>query len=536
MNDQINKILSDLYGIDPEFKKYEDRLINMISELLSSRPEAEIDDEFVKELRLKVMAEAEAMARPQQPEKAFAFNFMNMNKFAYAAGALAVLILLIIPALLLSRYKADQPLQITLNSGIKELAGNAFGEISADNIALNAADGRGSALKAESSVSQAPAGLGGGGGLAAEGMAKDMMIMPEMINYNYVYKGGDFSLESEKMKVYRRSELGGGQEFAAILSQVGFDLMDLSRFQDAKVTSINLNEEREFGYSVFLNFFDNSLSLYKNWNKWPQDDQPVLYSGTAEASPRNEKQWGIGDIPADNEIIAIADKFLRDYGINMANYASGEVQDNWRREYERAENKEMFYIPQEITVIYPLIIEGKTVYDQGGNKTGLYVGVDARHKKAASASSIKAHSFESSLYSVISDKEKIIQTAENGGSNNYLFKSDDPSRTVDIELGTPELKLVNYWRHNMEKGTGEELFIPSYIFPVASRPDDAPYFYSENVVVPLVSGLIETPNYGIMESRPAIVNDEAGADGADAAVEPIGGVIIEEQSQAESLR
>jgi hypothetical protein len=515
MNNQILDILADLYGIDPEFKKHEEQLIKIINELLESRPAAQIDDEFVKELRQRILSEAQAISGANRLETGIKFNFMHANKYAYALGGLGVLLLIIVPALLLSQFKTGPSLNVALSSGIKELSDNAFGEISAQTLSLNSAEGRGSADGAQISPKIAPLGMGGG-----EEMSSDMaMIMPEFINYNYIYKGDDFSINDPKMKVYRRSELGGGKEFAAILSQVNLDLMDISRFKDAKVTSISLNEEREFGYSVYLNFSDNSLSLYKNWNKWPQEE-PVMY---AEKQVAPSQSWTINDIPADNVLVGIADGFLKSYGINMSNYGPGEVQNSWRKYYEMAEDKANSYVPQEMSVIYPLIIEGKTVYDQGGNKTGLYVGVDAKLKKTSSVSQIKAHSFESSMYDVINDKEKIIDLALNRGNNNHWRKVDENAKKIDIELGTPELKLVNFWRHNMEKGIGEEIFIPSYIFPVVGSSDNS-HYYSENVVVPLVQGLVDTMEYGIMP-MPMIMEDSPVQGGASEASEGSAGAM-----------
>ena len=65
---------------------------------------------------------------------------------------------------------------------------------------------------------------------------------------------------------------------------------------------------REFGYQIQISPRQDIISIYANWEKWPEEGFDVP-----------------SEMPSDEEIIAIADKFLADYGISVDMYGEGEV-------------------------------------------------------------------------------------------------------------------------------------------------------------------------------------------------------------------
>ena len=66
------------------------------------------------------------------------------------------------------------------------------------------------------------------------------------------------------------------------------------------------------------------------------------------------------DLPTDEELIAIADNFLKEHGIKRENYGDPIVNKYWR------ETGMSDFVPDTLTIIYPLLINGKEVLDQGG--------------------------------------------------------------------------------------------------------------------------------------------------------------------------
>jgi hypothetical protein len=239
--------------------------------------------------------------------------------------------------------------------------------------------------------------------------------------------------------------------------------------------------------------------MSKNWEKWPNPS----------AKCQDDKCWQdnrvkLSDLPSDEESLEIAKRFISEYGINLDGYGQPFVQNSWRTAYEVSPDKENYYFPEEVSVVYPLIIDGVEVCGQGGEYQGLMVGVDVKNRKASGFNGVISPSFESSKYEAISDKEQIVKMAEDGGMNGfYYYGAEDGQETV-VELGTPQKALMQYWKYDQETGRGDELYIPALVFPVKKRPQ-ADYFYIENIVVPLIKDVLINNNYPmLLKAEPAV--------------------------------
>jgi hypothetical protein len=231
------------------------------------------------------------------------------------------------------------------------------------------------------------------------------------------------------------------------------------------------------------------VSVFSNWQKWPHPEQNCGSDNACYERLRLKES----DVPADERVIAIADAFATEYGIDLSAFESGEVQDNWRRHYDlmrsRGEVGEL-YIPDEITVLYPLLIEGKNVYENGGDKSGLNINVNIRHQKASGVNSLFARNYESSAYGAISDAEKVKAMAEEGGIR-YQYFYDETAKTVSVELDTPQIAWLKHYKYDNDKGTSDELFIPAMVFPVKNFSELDANFYQKNIIVPLAKEIFE---------------------------------------------
>jgi len=490
MNDQVHTILKDLYQVDKSLREHEQELIKIIKELLASRPDTKLDKQFIRVLRAEILERAAELKPATVKSSNFFADFFSAPKLAYAMGGAAIAILLVIPVFnyiskpgaLVLEEGTRQKQGLDFENKIAKLDSNAFGALGGSNLAqpqaMEAAEGRGASEQ-----------FGGGGGMStfsAETTVSSRntgLIAPEIINYNYVYSGDALSTPDEQMEVYKKvRDNNAGKDLAKGLSGFDFGLIDLDKFKNIGVSSFHFTEDRDFGYSVQFDLVNNSVSLNANWEKWPRP----------EAECRNQACYDkfrlkISDMPADDKIIAIADKFLESYNIDISNYGSGEVNDYWRRNYELAADKSMAYVPDTISVVYPLIVNGQKLYDEGGGLSGINVSVNVRHNKENNLYNITALNLVSSKYKTETDMANIIKIAENGGlMRTYIYP--DASKTIDIELGTPTIELIRYHRPGMEKGI--ELYAPAYIFPVLSPPKDQIY-HQQNIVVPAIKEILE---------------------------------------------
>ncbi|MCF7794883.1 hypothetical protein K9M50_00790 [Patescibacteria group bacterium] len=464
---KIDKILQDLYKIDPELKKQEKELIKIIKKLLASKPEVKIDQSFVKDLRKKLL---------QGGKKQVGFKINYMNKFIYAGIGMAVMALVLIPYytnknnnLSVDNILKDNGIKI---ESVEEKAFGSLGDISSQNAnneeGANRAGGDASVM-----------GLGSAEMSAREGTADDrisIMPMPTPVMYEYKYVGDSFDINKDSTNVIKRvkdSDLSA--ENAMSLNSLGIGGISYSNFDKLKVDNISLYEDKDSGYIVSIDSGEQKISIYKNWQTWPQEDG------------LNER-LKISDIPNDDNIIAIADNFVESYNLDMSPYGEAVVNKSWLKNYERAENKESVYIPQTMTVIYPLIINDKEVYNEYNNKYGLSVQVDIKNNKVSSVNEIINHNYQSSNYEVVQDEARLIDIAERGGYRNYSYNrgNEDVEKKI-VELGTPSLEMVRVWKYS--PNGSEELYIESYIFPVINSEDSN--FYRDYLIVPIVEDLIK---------------------------------------------
>jgi len=464
-NNKMNQILQDLYEIDPDLKKQEKKLREIVKKLLASKPEVKIDQNFVKDLRKKLL---------QGEDKKVAFKLNYINKFIYAGIGMAVMALILIPYY--NNKDNDFSFnKLAKNDGISIEAVNekAFGSLG-DIVSSKS----GPEDDGDSNGSVGILGMGTAESDTRGDSATSMIMpMPARVSYEFEYVGDSIEIEKDSSSVIQRS-VNGDILATQLLSFDKLDIgdIDYGKFDNLKFNNISLYEDSDNGYMLTINSNEEKISIYKNWQTWPREDG------------LNEK-LEISDIPSDEVVINISNKFVEEYGIDLSPYGDPIVDKEWISNYERSENKETFYIPQTINIIYPLVLEDKEIYTQYSNKYGLKVQVDIKNNHVTSVNEIVNHNYESSNYEVVQDENRIIDIAERGGYRNYSYNIEDDSiEKVRVELGTPSLELVRLWKHNPADNKAQELYVEAYIFPVLNSEDNS--FYRDYVIVPIIEELI----------------------------------------------
>jgi hypothetical protein len=517
MEKEIEKILEDVYLIDPELKKHEDDLKKILTEIIQKKPDTKFDESFKEELKIKLLSRAEDLIAEKNLKANWFSGIFMVKNFSYAVFGAGLVIFILAPVLFLMSFqsqvlqvvpkneKASQK-QAIFTSGIHKAESNAFGKLS--STAAQASNAGETAAVSRSSAPMALGMGGGGGGTSASGVstvstdssvATSKMMMPynpEKINYIYIYDGQDFSLKESSLPVFKRiKDNDGGQSLAGVLKNLNFGFVDLAKFENLKVNNLNLTEDKEFGYMLSVNLDENSISISENWLKWPN-----IYNNCQDEACFAKNRLQPGDVPADDQVISVAQEFLTGLGVDMSYYGTAYVQDAWRVEYARAEDKSNAWVPDSLNVVFPLVINGQTVYDTGGERSGLNVSVDIRNMKVSGVFDIIGNNYDSSSYEAITDTDVVMKSVKSGGYQNYLGATvyDNPDKTVEIKLDSPTIDLVRYYNYSNEKGTTEELFVPALIFPVKSVSDDTAYFYRKSIIVPLAKEIFEADNNRIL--------------------------------------
>lgn len=519
---QLTKILQDLYDWNPKLKAKESELIELIEALSKTKPDTQFDEQFAAELKKDLLSHRILLDDDEGLEESNSlFNFNNMTKKLYfGLGAVALTSLVVVAVLINNQTtnktsfvfkdteeNADQFVQAgpgAFGSLAKLAQGDVSGkiaetiqsspvrEIASDGLAtvpepsLDVATSR--AISTDSGDTQisnpvsatlpAPAiGLGGGG------MGGDYakMILP-MQSFEYAYTGEPLDLTDEQALVYRRLKGDGSlsNKFDGLIGGQKVGPLDLQVFSGLQTNSLAFNENRPFGYSVNIDLREESIYIGQNWPYWQTERDKCGDNVSCWESYRLK----INDIPADDSVIAMADKFLSDKKIGRSNYGEPQIDNFWRLNYESSNDKDNYYIPEEISVIYPLMIDGQPVYDQGGSFDGLRVNVNLLHKRVSGVSNLTTARYQSSEYALETDAQKVLEAASKGGSRFYYGEG---AEKITLELGTPTKSLIRYWRY--ADGLSEELLVPALIFPVKNIPDN--YYGSRFITIPLVKEMLD---------------------------------------------
>ncbi len=318
----------------------------------------------------------------------------------------------------------------------------------------------------------------------------DIMIMPypqDMIRYNYVYRGqalDNFDLSTVSNLVYRRRLNDAlASQAGSLLANLSGLPVNLNSFNQQQLVNFYFNEQTDFGYSVSVNLADNSIFINENWEKWPNP-----YKDCYDEACYLSQQITANDLLPDDRLISIANGFASNHGINLSNYGTPEIDNNWKIEYERFGTEMPNYLPDQLGVIYPILINGQEVFDPWGNKDGLRINVSLRHQRAMGLYNLYFSNYESAAYDLIDDWDKFRTVLGRGGLQpDYYY--GEVSSEVEIELGDPQIALIKTWMPGENDYRSSEIYLPCLVFPVINQPNE--YFYRRQVVVPLIKEVLD---------------------------------------------
>lgn len=485
---RLDALLEELYAIEPDLRARDTDLRRLAAELLASKPDAPIDERFIERLRGELMVRASVI----QPQHSFMRFLTSKNR--YLVPGLALLVLAVAAGAALQSFmpgRQASPMRTASGPAIERVEANAFGTLATSpqgsEAAFNAdAASRSSAPSGEAGVPAPQPSVAvpplAGGGSDAGGDAK--LIAPDWIPtiYRYTYAGEAIENLASQIDVYRRVKGTPPVGPIAALSEVNLGLIDLSKAKDSFVQSFTIAEQRDNGYVFNVDPQEGMINIFQN-AKWFSVLSRCLDQNCYEQNRLKES-----DLLSDEESIRIADAFLAEYGISKADYGAAIVNDQWRVMYNAmdASARSSYWFPEGISVVYPILVDSKVAYDEGGSPYGLNVNVDVRAKRAQSVWNLFTRTYQVSSYAAETDAKRLISIAEN--TDNYDDAGSMPpnTKTVTVELGTPTIAYVRSWQQT--GSTGAELLVPALIFPIKNQPAD---LWRTNVIVPLAKDLLD---------------------------------------------
>ncbi len=507
----IQAILRELYEIDPDLRNHEKDLRPLIEYLLANDPARLPDEHFVEELRKRLNIRATTLT--SFPSPSF-FSFLTMNNFTYAiAGAVVTAVIAVPTAVVVMNQSAipDAPGTPLFTYSVEEAAPNAFNVAAIQSNARTQAGG-----------GSAEMGMGGGGGVSnpVAPVATDSKLIapdiypPSFTNYEFIFDGELPALPEGTVSVFERQKSMNNVSLATLSKNFNVGLMDLNKFGGASVDSISFSQNTQFGYMINLMLKEGTLSINQNWEKWPHPENDCQ-TEACWAQYRLKPE----DVLPDEEAISIAKQFANDYGIDLSRFGEPEVQDMWRMDLMRSARPVDIYVPDAVTVIFPIMIEGQKVYDEGGTVAGVSISVNNRQKRVSDVWGLQNEQYRKSDYAAVASAQVITDYLKDFGKMPDGFYTEDAEVKIEqVKLENPTIGFVRYYSY--EKNTNQELYVPAMIFTVV-KPEGS-YYYGNYVTVPLAQEVLDTfkERRGGMPIPLMMETPAAGVDAADTAVAP----------------
>lgn len=310
-------------------------------------------------------------------------------------------------------------------------------------------------------------------------------IQNETIQYIYSYTWELEWLGTTKINLLKKIKTEyNNPSLLSYLKNLDLWWFALKNIDNSKLTSFSFNEDKEYWLEYNVNLSDSNITIGKNYTKWPQTSYKDNVSSVSS-------QIKLSDLPDDKKIIDLANDVIKKYNIDLKNYSKPFINNDWKKEYEKSEDKSSYYIPDIIEVVFPIIIDWKNVYEEYGQIKWLRIWFDVKTLKLAQITWIESLSLDSSSYNKITDKTKILEYIAKWWRNSSTLYNDSDLKvkTITLHLWKPTLEYVHIFDYN--NWVNSEYFVPAYIFETIEKPKAWEYF-QEKVIVPLVKDIFES--------------------------------------------
>jgi len=483
MTPPLSTLVEELLALDPTLTPKRAEVELLVADILRLKPEAPLREEFKQELLLRlqahlsdhsVLSSLAPRSSPTGERSGVPFPSIPMLKrfFFFGGGALAGVLAAV--------------LFITLPKG-----GMPPAEISEEPNTVTSLDREAfGALTSPSALSARPQ-SGGGGGEAATGvsmdakrMAEPSMILPpgEFTIVEYAY-AGEITLPESDIDVLRRRQHDGSINVSNIFASSALSrLFNIEGLGNLRTQQIALTQEGNDPLALSIDFLDGSIWINRS----------VDYRDRPDAACRDEacfQQFRLkeSDMLSMEELTGIARAFIAELGIDTSSYGEPQVLDDWQTWYALAENTADYYFPEMQTVVLPLLINGKPVFEEYGEPYGLTFSIDVRRKEVMSVGNLRTHAVESSSYAGVSDMEKVQTVIRQGGSPIYWMP--EGAKKVEALLDAPVEAYLHSYQWNETDGTSKELFVPALAFSVREMPKEGGA--KKRVVIPLAAEIVD---------------------------------------------
>lgn len=478
MDEKIHKIVEEILQLDPSLSGRRSEVELVVSSMVHSHPRFEVDEHYKEGLRRKILAKL-AIQEESSNKLSWRERFM-ISKFNIGMAAIALVAVTTSAILYEKAYgpvvDSNSEIQIAQTTQIKDLGLNGFGDLKVSVGGGFGGGGGGGSAREVAAPSQQDAkmsaGFGGGG---------DASVMPYKV-YKFKYTGDEFSVDDAQVAVYRKAKNSLNNQSAKLLR--GFRLADygVKDFQNPRVDSLMVSDDKDNGYSVYIDFINGSVNINQNYAQWNTVEKQCSWEQECI------KRATGGVVPSDSDVISIAEQFLAENSISKEGLGGPIVSDQQIRLLASARSMDPAFLSPIVAVVYPRIIDGQEAKDESGNPTGVYVNVNIWDRAVSNVSEIGIFNFEKASYTAETNKDRILKLAETGSFYGYESPLDPSAQVETLNLGTPSRGLARTWMTDAQ-GNGSEIYTEALVFPILNAKDSE--YYSEFVTIPLAKDILD---------------------------------------------
>jgi hypothetical protein len=491
MSTNTQQILDELYALDPALRSEEARLIQIIDLMQKTKPNIEINEQFRARLRSELLKNTSSSVSGFAKYRFTIVSSVLSSVFASLVVGVGVWWLLgstSLPSISSSGVVSSaSSLWVSFAPVITDLGPWAFGQ-ALTTVSSPVSSARPTPERQALVSSVSPLGTQDAISVDPQISSKMMVIDPsyQPTIYEYTYTG-TLQIATGSQAVYRRKNMPiDTGDISHMLGSMHIDGFDIGSLKNTKITNLTLVEDRAYGYSVSLDFLGGTVGIYQN-TQWPQ---PKCDQNGCETLPEISRE----SLENTWALIQIADRWIQDYQINRSLYGSPRVEVFAYPIGVMADGvtPEPYRVPDLVTVVYPLLLDGKNIYEEYGTSRGLSLSIDLRSQKISSVYGIEKVSLERSQYESETDTGVIMQMIRQGGR--YEGWNPENAKKVTLSLGEPVLTYV-VLSGEYRDGESPTYYVPAYRFPVLGRTADM--WAPESIMIPLVRGFAVKNNWVI---------------------------------------
>ncbi len=448
MIEMIDKLVKELIQEDKSFEWKEKELKAIIEKMIELKPDVKVDKDFYNSLKSEIYKKIDN-------NEASIFDKITMFKYSFAIVSSFVFITVIWFVFYPTDVKKENKdiAQIDMNTQITKVDKKSFWNL--NNIwTLESTKPWvwwDTMIQSDSMRENSQEIIWLWWWITKDQPSNTSMIHNPAFSYKYVGKKINIP---ESMMVYKQQEDENFiKDTSNILKHFSISNIDISKFEKLQVTSLTLQEDIENGYKININPKRWEIRLMP-WDNWDFE---------------HSRNFSIEDIPDDNTIITKAQNFLKKYWINVDGYENMQINKEWKKHYESSEDKENFYIPRNIQVILPIMIENFKVYNLWWNVEWLNISYDIKKNKVSSFGPLSKLNLIASNYPTNQDVNKIVKNYRKEGNN--ILKLDN-ARLVYVKM------------YKYENNQSNIYYVPAILSNVQENKNID--YHPENIIIPII--------------------------------------------------